>query len=295
MRRPIRTSFLVALALPALACRQEATTKTGEQMTSVTSNDGTRIAFEKSGSGPALIIVGGALSHRKLYGDTALIDMLSRHFTTYTYDRRGRGESTDEKPYAVDREIEDIEALIKDAGGQAYLYGVSSGAALSLRTAAALGASKVPMLALYEPPYGQDRQVFEKQKQRINEIIRTRQPGEAAAHFLSEIGTPPDAIEGMKSSPEWEAIKKIDFTLAYDYEVLGEGVVPVDVAGSIAVPTLVMDGEKSLDFMRATADQVGQLIPGAQRKTLKGQTHQAAASAVAPVLIEFFTASSSRP
>jgi len=287
MRCLIRRAFPVVFAFPAFACRQEPATKTEEHMTSVTSRDGTRIAFEKTGNGPALIIVSGALSHRKLYGDTALQRMLAEHFTTYTYDRRGRGESADVQPYAIEREIEDIEALINGAGGQAYLYGISSGAALALRAAVTLGSAKVPKLALYEPPFGQETGDFEQQKQQVNEIIRSGKPGEAAAFFLSAIGTPPEALEGMKASPEWDAIKKIDFTLAYDYEVLGNGMVPADIARAIVVPILVMDGEKSLDFMHATADQLAKLVPNAQRKTLTGQTHQAEAGAVAPALIAF--------
>ena len=287
MPRLILRAVPLAFVLPAFACRQEPATKTEEQMTSVTSRDGTRIAFEKSGNGPALIIVNGALSHRKLYGDTVLQRMLAQHFTTYAYDRRGRGESADVQPYAVEREIEDIEALINSAGGQASLYGISSGAALALRAAATLGPTKVPKLALYEPPYGQETGEFEQQRQRVNEIIRSGKPGEAAEFFLSELGTPPEALAGMKASPEWDAIKKIDFTLAYDFEVLGNGTVPADIAGKVAVPTLVMDGEKSMDFMHATADQLAKLVPGARRKTLTSQTHQASADAVAPELIAF--------
>jgi pimeloyl-ACP methyl ester carboxylesterase len=149
------------------------------------------------------------LAHRNLYGDKPLIAKLSEHFTVYVYDRRGRGESTDVQPYAVEREIEDIEALINDTGGSAYLYGVSSGAALALQTAAKLGPAKVLKLALYEPPYGQEKQDFAKQKQRINELVRTGKPGEAVAFFMSEVGTPPEVIEGMKGSPDWDAIKTI--------------------------------------------------------------------------------------
>jgi pimeloyl-ACP methyl ester carboxylesterase len=256
-------------------------------MTSLTSRDGTRIAFEKSGNGPALILVNGALSHRTLYGDTALQRMLAQHFTTYTYDRRGRGGSADVQPYAVEREIEDVEALINDAGGQAYLYGVSSGAALALRAAAALGPTKVSKLALYEPPFGQESGQFDQQKKQVNEIIRSGKPGEAAEFFLTAVGTPPEALEGMKASPEWDDIKKVDFTLAYDFEVLGNGVVPADIARSIAVPTLVMDGEKGMEFMHATVEQLAKLIPQAQRRTLPGQTHEAEAGVVAPALIAF--------
>lgn len=190
----------------------------------------------------------------------------------------------------LDREIEDIQALIDDVGGKAYLYGSSSGAALALQAAAKLGPVKVPRLALYEPPYGQEEREFNKQKESINELVKTGKPGDAAAFFLSAIGTPPDVLEGMKKSPDWEAIKKIDFTLVYDYAVLGDGQVPPDIAKAITVPTRVMTGEKrkSMPYMHPTADRIAKLIPNAQRKTLKGQPHQVDAEAVAPALIEFF-------
>lgn len=250
------------------------------------SRDGTRIAFEKSGKGSALVIVGGALSHRN--GGKPLADELADRFTVYTYDRRGRGESSDTKPYAVEREIEDLDAVIEQAGNKAYLYGVSSGAALALRGAAQLGPAKVRKLAVYEPPYGQDERDFNEQKTRVNQLVQTGKPGDAAAFFLSAIGIPPQALDDMKRSPDWEGIKKMDFTLAYDYAVLGDGAVP-DTVQSITVPTLVMDGEKSMAFMRPTADRLAELLPNARRKTIKGQTHQAAPEAVAPLLIEFFS------
>jgi pimeloyl-ACP methyl ester carboxylesterase len=258
----------------------------------VTSKDGTRIAFEKSGNGPAVVIVSGALSHRGLHRDESLPRGLSKDFTVYLYDRRGRGESTDTQPYAVDREIEDLEALINDAGGSAYLYGVSSGAALAMQAAAKLGPAKVTKLAIYEPPYGEAKQEFAKQKQRVNELVRTGKPGDAAEFFLSAIGTPPDAMETMKRSPDWEAIGKIDFTLAYDFSVLGDGQVPQDVLKAIRIPVLVMNGDKSMEFMGPTADRIAQLVPQSQRKTLKGQTHQAAGEFVVPVLVEFLAGSS---
>jgi pimeloyl-ACP methyl ester carboxylesterase len=259
-------------------------------MTSVTSKDGVRIAFEKTGRGPALILIPGALSDRN--GGKPLAARLSDHFTVYTLDRRGRGDSTDAKTYAVEREIEDLAALIEHAGGDAYLYGVSSGAALALQTAAKLGATKVPKLALYEPPYSSDeeeqKRKFAEQKRRTNELIKTGQPGDAADYFLAAIGLPPDALAKMKASPQWEMFKKIDFTLAYDYEVLGDGTVPQATARAIAVPTLVLDGEQTMEFIHAAADRVAQLIPAAKRKTLAGQTHQAAPEVTAPALIEFF-------
>jgi pimeloyl-ACP methyl ester carboxylesterase len=256
-----------------------------ESVAFAVSGDGTKVAFEKVGHGPALIVVGGALSDRA--GGKPLAGKLEEHFTVYTYDRRGRGQSGDTKPYAVDREIEDLEALIEQAGNEAYVYGVSSGAALALQAAAKLGAARVPKLAVYEPPYGQGERDFAEQKDRIHQIVQTGKPGDAAVFFLSAIGTPPQALEEMKRSPNWEGIEKTDFTLAYDYAVLGNGTVP-DSVRLITVPTLVMDGEKSLDFMRPTADRVAALVPNAQRKTIKGQTHQASPDVVAPLLIEFF-------
>ena len=144
-------------------------TETSDNVAFAASADGTRIAFEKTGTGPALIIVGGALSHRG--GGKPLARELDAHFTVYTYDRRGRGQSGDQKPYSVERELEDLGAIIEAAGKQAYVYGVSSGAALALQGAAKLGPTKVPKLAIYEPPYGQDERAFNEQKQRVNQLV----------------------------------------------------------------------------------------------------------------------------
>jgi pimeloyl-ACP methyl ester carboxylesterase len=251
----------------------------------VASGDGTKIAFERTGKGPALVIVSGALSQRK--NAKALAGKLSERFTVYTYDRRGRGESGDTKPYAVEREIEDLGAVIAQAGGKAYVYGVSSGAALALRSAGRLGPEKVSKLALYEPPYGQDERDFSEQKQRVDQLVQTGKPGDAAAYFFSAIGTPPQAVDDMKRSPDWRDISEIDFTLAYDYAVLGDGSVPESV-GQITIPTLVMTGEKSMGFMRPTAERIAKLMPKAQHTTVKGQTHQASPEVVAPLLFEFF-------
>lgn len=139
-------------------------------------------------------------------GGKPLVGKLIERFTGYTYDRRGRGESSDTKPCAVDREIEDLGALIEHAGNKAYVQG-----------AASLGPAKVPKLAVYEPPYGQDERDFNEQKDRINQLVQTGKPGDAAAFFFSAIGTPPGVVEDMKRSPAWEGIKKIDFTLAYEF------------------------------------------------------------------------------
>jgi pimeloyl-ACP methyl ester carboxylesterase len=259
---------------------------TTETLTTI-SKDGTVIAYEKTGKGPVIIVVNGALTKRQ--GQKDLASILAKHFTVILYDRRGRGESTDAKPYAVAREIEDIEALIDEAGGSVYLYGGSSGAALALLAAEKLGPEKVTKLALYELPYGSDtKQEFANEKNKVNELVKDGKPGDAVAFFMEKRGTPPDKMEEMKKSPEWKGLVNIGHTLVYDFEVLGDGTVPVDVAKNINIPTLVMDGEKSFDFMSSTADTVAENIPGAERKTIKGQTHAVSAEAVAPVLQEFF-------
>jgi pimeloyl-ACP methyl ester carboxylesterase len=294
-------TILLSLIAFITACAAEGTprsdttsrnaTQEGGAMTRVASGDGTQIAFTKAGNGPALVLVSGALSHRALLGDTQLVPKLAEHFSVYTYDRRGRGESGDTKPYAVDREIEDIEALIDHAGGQAYLFGVSSGAALSLRAAATLGPAKVTKLALYDPPYGQPQRDFDEQKDSTSKLVETGQPGDAAAYFLSAIGTPPKVLEGMKSSPAWDAMKKIDHTLVYDYDVLGDGQVPEGVVKAITVPTLVMNGEKSMDFMHAAAARTASLAPNGRHTTIEGQAHGVTAEATVPVLTAFFAGS----
>jgi pimeloyl-ACP methyl ester carboxylesterase len=266
--------------------------ESAENVASAVSRDGTKIAFDKVGKGPALVIVSGALSQRD--GAKPLASTLQDRFTVYTYDRRGRGDSGDTKPYAVDRELEDLAAIIEKAGSKTYVYGVSSGAALALQGAAKLGPEKVAKLAIYEPPYGQDERAFNEQKDRINQLVQAGKPGDAAEFFFSAIGTPPQVLADMKRSPKWEGMAKIDFTLAYDYAVLGNGAVP-DTIQRITIPTLVLTGEKSMDFMRPTADRIAELMPNAQRKTVQGQTHQAAPEAVAPLLAEFFRTDDAHP
>jgi len=256
------------------------------------SNDGTAIAYEKTGKGPSVILVNGALAYRKHYGEKDLATRLAKNFTVFFYDRRGRGESTDKKPYDVKKEIEDIKALIDEAGGRACLYGVSSGASLALLAAKRLGPEKVIKLALYEPPYGFDgvdyKQGFAEEKKKINELVAADKPGDAVAVFMESTGTPVDQMEGIKKSSEWKDLERVGHTLVYDFEVLGDGTVPLDIAKNISIPSLVMDGEKSPDFIHGSADTLGKIIPGAVRKTLKDQTHIVSPEALAPVLMEFF-------
>jgi pimeloyl-ACP methyl ester carboxylesterase len=215
------------------------------------------------------------------------------------YDRRGRGESTATKPYTVEKEIEDIEALIKEVGDKAFLYGSSSGAALALLAAHRLGAKKVIKLSMYEPPYEayeeKGKNDFADIKKKIRELVDAGKLGDAVAAFFESIGMPPKAIEDMKTSPDWKQMEAIGYTLVYDYEVLRDGMIPQDVAGNISIPTLIIDGAKSFEFVHVTANTISKLIPGSRRETLKDQSHDVSPSVIAPVLVEFFLREKSTP
>ena len=258
-------------------------------MNTLTSKDGTRIVFDRAGQGPALILVDGALCHRSFGPMEALSALLSPHFTVYRYDRRGRGESGDTLPFSVQREVEDIAALINEAGGSAFVYGTSSGAALALE--AAISGLPINKLAMYEPPYNSEpsaRAAYGQYTTELNDLLSKGKRGDAAARFMAYVGTPPEAIEGMKHAPFWAAFEAVAPTLAYDAAALGDGAAPVKRSASVNVPTLVMAGGATFPFMHETADALAEAIPNAQRRTLEGQTHDLAADAVAPVLVEFF-------
>src|SRR4030095_10797659 len=178
-------------------------------MKTVTSKDGTRIAFDQSGEGPVVILVDGALQYRAFdQGMVQLADLLAQHFTVIHYDRRGRGDSTDWRlgavqPYALEREIEDIEALIDEAGGSAFLYGISSGAALALEAAIQLG-DKVKKLTMYEAPYNDDataRQAWKEYRRQLNELVLADRAGDAVGLFMMLVGMPADQVEGMHQHP----------------------------------------------------------------------------------------------
>jgi pimeloyl-ACP methyl ester carboxylesterase len=259
-------------------------------MPTIASKDGTPIAYDQSGSGPAVVLVDGALTYRGHWGSRPLAEALSDTFTVYTYDRRGRGESGDTQPYAAEREIEDIAALIEAAGGRAYLYGVSSGAALAVRAASALGSDKVPRLAVYEPPYStsdEEIQGFFSYRDKVIELLKAGKRSEALESFLGDF-LPPEEMDAMKKSPDWPLLEAIAPTLAYENEVMGDSAVPVNIAKNVRVPVLVIDGAETADFLHAAADQLAKALPDSQRKTLAGQTHSAAPDALAPVLKAFF-------
>jgi pimeloyl-ACP methyl ester carboxylesterase len=259
----------------------------------LSSADGTKIAYDQQGAGrPALILVDGAMCSRSSGSKPQLVGLLAAHFTVYSYDRRGRGDSGDTQPYSVEREIEDIAALIAAAGGTACLYGHSSGASLALEAAIALG-GQVTKLAMYEAPYNDDpaaREAWRQYISQLTEVLAAGRRGDAIALFMAYTGVPAEQIEGMRQAPSWPAMEAIAPTLRYDHAaILGEdGSVPTERAARVAVPVLVMYGDASYPFMGETARALSQVMPGAQLRILQGQSHNVSPAVLAPVLADFF-------
>jgi pimeloyl-ACP methyl ester carboxylesterase len=258
----------------------------------VQSADGTTIAFDQIGKGPALILVGGALEQRAMDSETAqLAPLMAEHFTVFHYDRRGRGDSSDTQPYAVEREIEDIDALITEAGGSAFVFGLSSGAALALETAIKLD-DKVKKLAMYKVPYNDDeaaRRAWEAYRKQLANMLAQGRRGDALALFMMLVGMPAEHLDRARQHPMWPMWEAVALTLAYDAAVMGEDAsVPTEKASRVAVPALVMDGSASYPFMHVTALALVKAMPHAVHRTLEGQTHEVEAQVLAPVLREFF-------
>jgi pimeloyl-ACP methyl ester carboxylesterase len=263
-------------------------------MKTVTSKDGTTIAFDRSGKGPALILVGGMFEQRAMDSETAQLaafPLLAQHFTVFHYDRRGRGDSTDTQPFAVEREIEDIEALIDAAGGSAFIFGISSGAALAFEAALALD-GKVRKLAMYDAPYNDDeaaRQAWRNFRKQLKKALAEDRRGDAVGLFMMLLGMPADQLDEMRQHPMWPMWEAIAPTMAYDAAAMGEDAsVPTERATRMTVLTLIMDGGESYPFMHESAAALANAIPNAQHRTLEGQTHEVAAEAIAPLLVEFF-------
>ena len=262
-------------------------------MDMVRSKDSTAIAFDKQGDGPALILVDGAMSTRSSGSNPELASLLAQQLTVYSYDRRGRGDSGDTKPYAVEREIEDIEALIGDAGGSAFLFGQSSGGCLALEATVKLG-DRVKKLAMYEAPYNDDpaaQKVWREYIKNLTDALAADRRGDAVALFMALVGLPAARIEEVRHAPFWAGMEAVAPTLAYDHTaIMGKDAsIPTERAARVHVPTLVMNGGNGAPFMFETAKALSKTIPGAKLRTLEGQTHEVHPEALAPVLVEFFT------
>jgi pimeloyl-ACP methyl ester carboxylesterase len=262
-------------------------------MDSVTSRDGTTIAFERSGEGAAVILVGGALSTRE--AAAPLTAALAPRLTVLAFDRRGRGDSGDTPPYAVDREVDDLAALVAEVGGSAALFGMSSGAALSLE--AALRGLPVTALALYEPPYLVDPAhppMADDYRQRLQAEVDAGRRGPAVELFMREaVMLPEPALAAMRDSPAWPALESVAHTLPYDQAIVDQTPLdrpdPLRRFAPIAIPTLTMSGGASPDWLTAAARQLAEILLNGRHVRLAGQTHAVEPAVLAPILIEFLT------
>lgn len=266
-------------------------------MPTVTSNDGTQIAFDKVGSGPAIILVNGALAYRAFDDGTMaqLSELLGKQFTVYNYDRRGRGESGDTTPFSKAREIEDLQALIEDAGGKAMVLGFSSGAVLSLDAAAVTPG--ITRLAVYEPPFIVDdsrQPVPADYAEHLMKLSAEGKRDEAVEYFMTHaVGIPAEYIGGMKQDQAaWAEMTGVAHTIAYDAAFVGDIMqgkpLPTDRWASLTVPVLVVDGGASDPWMHHAADALAGILPRARHQTLEGQTHSVDPKVLAPVIIDFF-------
>jgi len=258
-------------------------------METATSRDGTTIAFHRTGEGPAVVLVSGALGTRGSGPGELEVLLAAAGFTVFGYDRRGRGDSGDTKPYAVEREIEDLEAVIGAAGGSAYVFGMSSGGHLALRSARAL--PQVHKLAVYEPPIIVDDS-REPLPHDYVDRLDAASPGEALTIFMTDaIGLPGPVLDQMRGGPIWPALEGVAHTLAYDGRVVGDTMSghPLGAEwGDVASPVLVVTGGASERFMRDGGDALAALLPNASCQVLDGQDHNVDPKVLAPVLIDFF-------
>jgi pimeloyl-ACP methyl ester carboxylesterase len=258
-------------------------------MQSVISQDGTTIAFEQSGAGQPLIIVGGTLSDRSQQAPLAAL--LSQHLTVFNYDRRGHGQSGFTAPYSVEREIDDLEAILGAAGGSAFVYGTSGCAVLALYAAAARLAPKIKKLALWEPPFIVDDSrpaVPQDYREQLSRMLAADRRGDMIELFMTQaVGIPAEFVAQMRQSPWWPAQEALAHTLIYDATLMGDFRLPKARVAAVATPTLVIDGGQTA-WLSHAAQAVADALPNAQRQTLNGQPHNVDPEAIAPALVAFF-------
>lgn len=262
-------------------------------MATVTSADGTPIAYERLGDGPAVVLVDGAMCYREMGPSRSVAAELAPAFTVYIYDRRGRGESGDTAPYAVEREVEDLAAVIAAAGGRAHVWGISSGAALALEAAR----RGVPMetLSLYEAPFivdGSRDALGPSFLAEVEDDVAAGRPQDAVKRFMRSVGAPAFFVHLLPLLPGWKKMRVVARTLPYDLTLVSphqEGrPIPAGHFDGVRVPTLVIEGGKSPGWMRNAQRAIADAVPAAEHRTLDGQTHMVKARVLAPVLREWF-------
>jgi pimeloyl-ACP methyl ester carboxylesterase len=258
----------------------------------ITSKDGTILAYDQTGSGPALVIVGGVLGDRSQQAPLAAL--LAPHFTVFNYDRRGHGASDDPQDLAahtLEHEVEDLDALLSAAGGSACVYGTSGCAIIALEAAARGLAAKMQKLALWEPPFILDDMrppIPRDYRAQLKELLAEGRRGDMAELWLTQaVGMPAAVVAQLRTMPYWAAQEAHAHTLVYDDQILGDFALARERVAAVTVPTLVLDGGET-PWLSYAAQAVADALPQAQRRTLTGQPHNVDAEAIAPVLAEFF-------
>ncbi|MDF2684041.1 MAG: alpha/beta hydrolase [Brevibacillus sp.] len=252
-------------------------------MSQVVSKDGTVIEFDRTGSGPPLILVLGAFNDRTT--GAPLAKHLERNFTVINYDRRGKGASGDTMPYSIEKEIDDLNTLIEEAGGSPLVFGYSSGAILALKATA--NKSAISKLVLYEPPFGKlDSRIVD----RLEELVNVGNRGEAVEYFQSKmVGIPDEIVAQLRHAPFRPHLEAIAHTTVYDTKIVGASLLPEELNG-ITTPVLVIAGEQSSDQFKQSNQSLSTLLPNGQYVCLEGQSHHIDASVLAPVITQYFIA-----
>lgn len=257
-------------------------------MRKVVSRDGTTIAYEKTGEGPPLVLLNGSFRDHTIFD--ALVPELAPHCTTFVYDRRGRGESGDSPEYAVEREIEDLEAVIQEAGGQAVVFAGSSGANLAIE--AALAGAPISKLALHEPFFrvdGYPKPPWNFAKT-LRVLLEEDRRDEAAEYFLgSFLGFSPDTVAEWRKGPLWAMNEANAHTLAYDTAICGDYRVPAGRLAGYRTETLVLNSDHTSAWLRAAAQATADALPNGRRLELRGSWHRIDMDVLGPVLAEFAT------
>jgi pimeloyl-ACP methyl ester carboxylesterase len=248
------------------------------------SADGTRIAVDEAGSGPALVIVVGAFSDRGT--SKPLAALLAGNYTVYEYDRRGRGDSDKDIPLSVDHEVQDLALVVAAAREPPFVYGHSSGGILALEAAAS--GVQMRRIAVYEPPYTGDNDPGPEFGQRLDELVAAGRREQAAEQWLLMTGAPPPTVEAIKRSPRWAQMQGLAHTLSQDLRLANRGEVPIERLKRIDVPVLAMAGAASPPWAASVIATLAGGVPHARDRLVAGQQHAPVDSVVAPILEGFF-------
>jgi pimeloyl-ACP methyl ester carboxylesterase len=283
-----REVFIRREATQREAIRREATQREESAMRKVVSRDGTTIAYEKAGDGPPIVLLNGAFRDHTIFD--ALVPELAPHCTTYVYDRRGRGQSGDSPAYAIEREIEDLDAVIEEAGGQAVVFAGSCGANLALE--AALAGVPITKLALHEPFYWAQGYPLPPADfaGQLRALLAQDNRSEAAEYFLGQLmGLPPEVIADWRKAPLWTTNETNAHTLPYDTALCGDFSVPARRLATLRTPVLVLNSDHTGDWLRATARETATALPNGWGMELPGSWHRIDTDILARVLVGFAT------